>query len=53
VPGDGENGGDRVERKDDIGEFDREKGEKEDGDPGAAVLADEKLVLTQADGVNA
>ena len=53
MAGDGEDGGDGVEREDDVGELDGDEGEQEDGDSGAAVFADNEVVLAQADGMEA
>ena len=53
VAGDGENGGDGVEREDDIGEFNGKQGQEENGDHAAAIFADEKMILAEADGVDA
>ncbi len=53
MAGDGEDGGDGVECEDDVGEFDGDEGEEEDGDHAATVFDDEELVLTKADGMQA
>ena len=53
VTGDGEDGGDRVECKEDVGELDGEEAEEEHGGHAAAALADEELVLAEADGMDA
>ena len=53
MAGDGEDRGNGVEGEDDVGELDGEESEEEDGDPGVAVFADEELVLTETDGVDA
>ena len=53
MAGDREDGGDGVEREDDVGEFDGDEGQEENRDHALAVFDDEELVLTKADGVEA
>ena len=51
VARDAEDRGDGVEREDDVGEFDGDKGEEENGDHAATVFDDEELVLAEAYGM--
>ena len=53
MAGDGEDGGDRVEREDYVAELDGDEGEQEEGRGGTAILADDEVVLARADGVQA
>jgi len=53
MAGDGEDGGNGVEREDDVGEFDSDEGEEEDCDHAPSVFHDKELVLAKADGMEA
>ena len=53
MAGDGEDGGDGVERKDDVSEFDGDEGKQEDGRGGATFFKDDEVVLARADGMKA
>lgn len=52
MAGDREDGRDGVEREDNIGKFNGDQGEEENGCHATAVLDDEEMVLAEADGVD-
>lgn len=53
MAGDGKDGGDGVESKDDVGQLNGDESKEEDGGHPSAIFDDEKVVLTEADGVDA